>query len=307
LNVFKPAGITSYDVIRRLKRTVGRVRIGHGGILDKPAEGVLPVGLGNATRLFEYFKDLPKTYECKLLLGMASDTDDMSGEILSRADATKIDDDVIKAALLRFTGAFTQVPPMYSAVKVGGRRMHEYAREKEAITPKSRLVEVFSLTVSGIERISDKKHELAGCAIVATTIVCSGGTYVRSIARDLGDVFGVGGLVLKLLRSRVGPFAVEDALTTDKVAEMWDAERDKALIPMSVVAEGRSRATLNKGEIVKLAHGQTVFVRRDRVEESEGGNLNYVYILTTSGELCGVGTAALQGNLVLVKPRKIFS
>jgi tRNA pseudouridine55 synthase len=290
-----------------LKRTVGRVRIGHGGILDRPAEGVLPVGLGNATRLFEYFKDLPKTYESRILLGMASDTDDMSGEVISRTDATKIDDDVIKAALLRFTGAFTQTPPMYSAVKVGGRRMHEYAREKEAVTPKTRLVEVFSLAVNGIERVTDPKHELAGCAIVATTIVCSGGTYVRSIARDLGEVFGVGGLLLKLTRSRVGPFAVEDSLTTDQVAQMWEAERDKVIIPMAFVAQRGARARLNRGEIAKLAHGQPVFLRRDRLEDAEGGNLNYIYVISTSGELCGIGNAQPQGNLVLVKPRKIFS
>jgi tRNA pseudouridine55 synthase len=210
LVVDKPVGPTSFDVVRRIKRAarLGRSgKIGHGGTLDPLASGVLPVCLGEGTKLAQFLLDADKEYDVTIELGAETDTYDAQGTVTARHDASAIDEARVRAALPSFTGRISQVPPVYSALKRDGRPLHEYARAGEAVEIAPREVTI---------------HELAlgpwrGPSAVALRVRCSKGTYVRSLAFDLGRALGVGGHVTALRRTRSGPFALDAARPLDEV------------------------------------------------------------------------------------------
>jgi tRNA pseudouridine55 synthase len=202
LNIDKPSGITSHDVVAKIRRAAGQKRVGHAGTLDPAATGVLVVALGNATRLIEYVQDATtKRYLAIIRLGVTTATDDAEGEILATRPVPALDRAAIEQALEPLRGEIAQVPPMYSALHHQGRRLHELAREGIVVERAARPVT--------IERL-----ELIECQLPLLTldIMCSKGTYVRSLARDLGDVLGCGAHLQALRRTAVGRFVVEDAV-----------------------------------------------------------------------------------------------
>jgi tRNA pseudouridine55 synthase len=206
LVVDKPAGPTSFDVVRKIKRSARQRRVGHGGTLDPMASGVLPICLGEATKLAPFLLDADKEYEVTLRLGVETDTYDAAGAVTATADASAIDEARVRAALPAFTGAIEQRPPMYSALKREGRPLYDYARAGETVEVAARAVTV---------------HELAlvawgGPEAVALRVRCSKGTYVRSLAFDLGRALGVGAHVTALRRTRSGPFALAAASPLDE-------------------------------------------------------------------------------------------
>ena len=212
LNIYKEKGYTSHDVVARLRGIVGQKKIGHTGTLDPEAEGVLPVCLGRATKVCDLLTDKDKTYEAVLLLGKTTDTQDATGQVLSErpllsADG-KITPETAEECVLSFVGQYDQVPPMYSALKVGGKKLYELAREGKTIERKSRRVMIGGIRI--LEMDLPRIHMV---------VECSKGTYIRTLCHDIGEKLGCGGCMEHLKRLRVGRFAAQDGLRLDQVEE----------------------------------------------------------------------------------------
>jgi len=209
--VDKPAGMTSHDVVGRLRRRFNERRIGHSGTLDPDATGVLIVAVGNATRLLQFFGDLPKTYTGEVVFGTATSTLDASGEVVATRDMSSLSIERVQEAAKRFVGDILQVPPMVSALKVGGRRLHEIAREGGEVEREPRPVTVHRYVVHGeVERIS-------GNPVVRIEVTCSSGTYIRTLAADLGEALGGFAHLRNLRRRAIGDFVVGDILDVSSI------------------------------------------------------------------------------------------
>jgi tRNA pseudouridine55 synthase len=215
--VDKPAGMTSHDVVGRCRRAFGQRRVGHGGTLDPDATGVLLVGLGRATRLLQWITGLSKSYDGEIVLGVATSTLDESGEVTGYSDLSAVDIDQARAAAAGLTGAIEQVPPMVSAVKVGGRRLHELAREGVEVERKARPVTVSRFDLDAVADPAPLPH--GGGPVYACRVDCSSGTYVRVLAADLGERLGGGAYLRHLRRTAVGPFSQTDAVPLEEVGE----------------------------------------------------------------------------------------
>jgi len=223
LVVDKPLGLTSFDVVRRVRRAAGMRRIGHGGTLDPAATGVLPVCLGEATKLAQFLLDADKQYDFSVCFGAETDTDDATGTVTARRDPGAVDEAAVRRALAPFRGSISQVPPIYSALKRAGRPLYDYARAGEVVEVAPRQVVIHELELTSF----------AGPAAVALTMRCSKGTYVRALARDLGRALGVGAHVTALRRTRSGPFALADARPLDQVLAVLSApDPDLGALPL---------------------------------------------------------------------------
>jgi tRNA pseudouridine55 synthase len=208
LNVNKPAGITSFDVVAMVRRLTKEKRVGHAGTLDPMATGVLPVCVGQATRLVEYLVDTSKAYRAEIELGLTTDTYDMEGQITQRCDVTGITQEQLTAALLTFLGPISQMPPMYSAVKHHGQPLYKLARAGVTVERKARSAMVYSIELTKWQ------------APVATVeIVCGKGTYIRAIANDVGNMLGCGASLKSLTRLYCGIFRLADAVTPAELEE----------------------------------------------------------------------------------------
>lgn len=203
INVYKEKGFTSHDVVAKLRGILKQKKIGHTGTLDPDAEGVLPVCLGNGTKLCDMLTDKDKTYEAVLLLGTMTDTEDITGTVLSTQEVSNSEEE-IKEAILKYVGEYDQIPPMYSALKVNGKKLYELAREGKVIERQSRKVIIHAIDIKNINM--DFKE-------VTMTISCSKGTYIRSLCRDIGDTLGCGGCMKSLVRTKVSHFNIEDSMT----------------------------------------------------------------------------------------------
>jgi len=210
--VDKPAGLTSHDVVARVRRLAGTRKVGHAGTLDPMATGVLVVGINRATRLLGHLLLTDKSYDATLRLGASTSTDDADGEITATASTEAVTDEAIRAGLAAMVGEIEQVPSAVSAIKVDGRRAYERVRSGEQVELAPRRVRIASLEVGRIERVGDGIE-------VDLSVACSSGTYIRAIARDLGAGLGVGGHLTALRRTAVGPFGLDGARTLDQLAE----------------------------------------------------------------------------------------
>lgn len=210
INVYKEKGYTSHDVVARLRGILGQKRIGHTGTLDPDAEGVLPVCLGKATKVCELLADWDKTYQAILLLGQVTDTQDVSGEILETREVTASIKEVYEA-IQSFKGEYAQVPPMYSALKVNGKKLYELAREGKTVERKARNVQIREIKI----------HEIV-LPRVSMTVSCSKGTYIRTLCHDIGQKLGCGGCMEQLLRTQVGMFQAEESLRLDEIEVLYD-------------------------------------------------------------------------------------
>ncbi len=211
LVVDKPGGMTSHDVVARVRRLAGTRKVGHAGTLDPMATGVLVLGVNRATRLLGHLMLTEKAYDATIRLGMATTTDDAEGDPVATSDASGLGDDRLREALAGFVGAIDQRPSTVSAIKVDGRRAYQRVREGEQVELPARRVTVHDLTVHDVTPSGPTVE-------VRVSVRCSSGTYIRAIARDLGERLGVGGHLVALRRTAVGPFALDDARTLDQLA-----------------------------------------------------------------------------------------
>ena len=217
VNLNKPRGMTSHDCVREIRRITGVKRVGHTGTLDPQTDGVLPVCIGNATRIVEYLDPDFKKYDCEMTLGLVTETQDIWGETVrdSRGEAAFVTPESIAEALGAFKGRIMQAPPKYSAVKRGGKRLYEYARAGEDVEIEKRAVYISELTITGMDSARNA---------VRFSVVCSKGTYIRTICHDAGEMLGCGAAMSGLTRLASGAFSIEDAVPLDDLKDMDEDE-----------------------------------------------------------------------------------
>jgi tRNA pseudouridine55 synthase len=244
LNVNKPAGWTSHDVVARVRRLASQKRVGHAGTLDPMATGVLPVLLGRATRLADFIHSGQKTYVARVRLGIATETDDAEGAVVSESDVPSFDPSQVLSVLDGFVGNQQQTPPRYSAVKVEGRRAYAVARGGGAVVLAPRPITIF-----GLQLLDSSPTELT------LDVVCSRGTYIRSLARDIAAALGTVGHLSALTRTRVGPFTLEDSLTVDALAARGIAD---SLLPASTAVPDAPSFNADRPQASALLNGRPV-------------------------------------------------
>lgn len=244
--VDKPAGWTSQDVTARLRRVFGTRRIGHGGTLDPMATGVLPVFVGRATRAVEFFEHAEKTYEAVLRLGIETDTEDMSGIVL-RQSGVRVSEQAFCAVLSRFRGEITQVPPMYSAIKINGQKLYQIARAGKEVARPSRTVTVFELEC--LEFSADRAK---------LRVRCSKGTYIRTLCKDIGAALGCGGCMESLRRTAAGSYTLHDAVPLAALLES-DAP-ESYLRPVDSLFARFPTAVLTQNQQVRCRNGNAFSV-----------------------------------------------
>jgi tRNA pseudouridine55 synthase len=257
-NINKPSGKTSFSVVALIKRLTGERRAGHAGTLDPDASGVLPVCIGQATRIVEFLMDTRKTYRAEVELGKATDTYDGSGKITSQGDISGIDTDKLDQSLAQFRGNIEQVPPMYSAVKHKGQPLYRLARAGVAVQRKSRKVTIYRL------ELTSWKPPMA-----TLEIECSKGTYIRSLANDLGEGLGCGAYLKNLVRTRYGIFNIKDAVSLAQMEEaIKEGNWQQYLHPIDSVLQDIPALTIEEGEEAAIKTGSPVKYRED--ENNQG-------------------------------------
>ena len=246
INVYKEPGFTSHDVVAKLRGILRQKKIGHTGTLDPAACGVLPVCLGQGTRIADMLTEKKKTYEAVLLLGQETDTQDTTGEVLARCPVNVSEEEVRRTAA-SFIGSQKQVPPMYSALKVEGKKLYELARAGKEVERPARDIQIDELTMNWIK-----------LPRVGMTVTCSKGTYIRTLCYDLGKALGCGGCMEKLTRTRVERFLIQDSLTLSQIETLRDENRvEEIILPIEAMFDG-PRAIANEAGNKKLINGNPV-------------------------------------------------
>jgi tRNA pseudouridine55 synthase len=284
LPVEKGPGVTSFQVVAHLRRLMRAPRIGHGGTLDPDATGVLPILIGEATKLTPYLADLDKEYLATVRLGIATATQDLSGAVIETRPVPDLDARAVEAELARFVGVISQVPPMYSALRRGGRRLYELAREGREVERAPRQITVHAITL-----------EALALPDLVLRVRCGKGTYIRTLAADLGAALGCAGALAALVRTRVGPYGLADAT---KWSEVRDARQGASfrerLLPCDSALVALPAARLESAAAAKFLHGQRV--------AAAGVPDGHARVYGPSGVFLGVGLA----REAEVKPERVL-
>jgi tRNA pseudouridine55 synthase len=293
LNINKPSGITSFGVVARVKRLTGERHVGHAGTLDPNATGVLPVFLGKATRVVEFLMENHKTYRADIELGTATDTYDESGKVVYQGDASKITKDKVEQALAAFRGEIEQIPPMYSALKFQGQPLYRLARAGTNIERKSRAVKIYRL-----ELIS--WHQ----PLVTLEVECSKGTYIRSLANDLGEALGCGAHLKSLIRTSYGLFNVNEAISLEQLEEACKrGDWQKHLYPTDSVLQDINRITVNEGEEASIKTG-SLLNKTENAYNSQGVGEKYLRAYDQGGRFLAI--LARDKEKGDWRPKKVF-
>lgn len=277
LNIYKPVGMTSHDVVSVLRRVTKIKQIGHTGTLDPFAEGVLPICIGKATRLIEYLQD-DKEYLATVQFGVATNTFDLDGEKVFTSDK-KVSRDDIKEGLKSFEGEILQFPPIFSAIKVKGKKLYEYARKGEEVEIQPRKVVIENIELKNFD------EELQQAQIL---LKCSKGTYIRSIANDLGKNLGCGGYLIKLIRTQAGKFRVENSVQLDGI----DVESN-LINPLDIL--NLPKIAVDNDDLARIKNGMPIYKTCDKIG-------NFVSLIYNDVEICAVGIA--DGEKIKLK--KVF-
>lgn len=276
LNIYKEKGYTSHDVVAKLRGIAGQRKIGHTGTLDPDAEGVLPVCLGRATKLCDMLTDKDKVYETVMLLGQETDTQDVSGTVVRTSSTENVTEEAVRKCISTFVGDYDQVPPMYSALKVNGKKLYELAREGKTVERKSRWVR--------IEEIRILKIELPR---VWMEVKCSKGTYIRTLCHDIGNALGCLGCMESLLRTRVSSFRIEDSVKLEEIQKKKDAGRlEELLIPLDRMFQAYPKAVVRKDAQELAYNGNEIPL--EKTDLSYGKENGRVRLYDEKGRFIGV-------------------
>jgi tRNA pseudouridine55 synthase len=289
LSINKAPGQTSFAVVRDVRRILGERRVGHAGTLDPRAQGLLPICVGRATRLVDYFHLQPKTYHCRIRLGERSDTHDTEGEVTTGADASHLDAAGVDAVLRGFVGEIDQVPPMHSAVRHDGEHLYDLARRGESVERQPRRV-----TIHAIRLLDFRPGAVAEADV---EVECGKGTYMRVLAADCGETLGVGGLLGWLERTRYGPLDLNTAITIERLGDAGDPW--SLLLPPDVAISFLPRIDLGPQLAAQIRQGQAVFVPGLPDPRPQGE----ARVHAATGELIALGE--LQG--ARFRPTKVFA
>ena len=288
INLKKEAGMTSHDAVFKLRKILGTKKIGHGGTLDPDVVGVLPIAVGKATRMVEFMQDEGKVYEGEITLGYSTTTEDASGEVVAETPVlSSLDEKLVDEAIASLTGPISQIPPMYSAVKVNGRKLYEYARAGQEVERPERQVIIYSF-----ERTSAISYD-GHLARFTFRVKCSKGTYIRTLSVDLGEKLGYAAHMSQLTRTSAAGLQLEDALTLEEITAKVEAGELNFLYPLEI----------GTGDLVK------VFLTPEQAEEIRYGR--FIELEQTENQLAGFEgeklLAILEKRENLYKPRKVFS
>jgi tRNA pseudouridine55 synthase len=286
VNVLKPPGMTSHDVVQVARRLLGTRRVGHTGTLDPAAAGVLVLAIGPATRLAEFIEGADKSYRAEITLGVTTDTLDAEGQVASRQSAAGVTEAALRDVLGGLTGTIEMRPPAHSAISVGGRRLYELARAGEAVQAPLREVKVHELALM--------QFTPGEAATALLDVVCSKGTYVRSLAGMIGERLGCGAHLSMLLRTRVGPHTIAQAVTLEELA----AAPQEHLVPIAQALAHLPQVRLGPEAVEILRHGQAV-------PAPEGLSAGRVLVLD-EGETVVCLAEVVQERELLLLPRKVF-
>ncbi|MFC2045248.1 tRNA pseudouridine(55) synthase TruB [Chloroflexota bacterium] len=293
LNVNKPERKTSFDIVSLIRRLSGERRVGHAGTLDPAATGVLPICLGQGTRIVQFLVDTKKAYRAEIELGVTTSTYDASGEVVWQGDFSRISKEQAETVLNSFIGTIQQVPPMYSALKHQGRPLYELARLGVAVERQSRTVIIHQL------RIVDWQPP-----VVTVEVVCGKGTYIRSLAYDLGQILGCGAHLKSLIRLQCGPFNLGNAIS---VPQLEDAFRhgywQRYIYPVDYVLSHWAAVVVNGDIVQAIRNGRSI----DFSERYEEDGLNYKdYCRAYASDGCFLGVLGFDYNSRLWHPEKVF-
>ena len=299
INVYKEAGFTSHDVVAKLRGIVKQKKIGHTGTLDPDAEGVLPVCLGNATKLCGLLTEKEKMYRAVLLLGQTTDTQDTSGKVLTEAAVTASEAEV-REAIVSFLGDYDQIPPMYSALKVNGKKLYELAREGKEVERQARRVRILEIEIQEI-RLPE----------VTFTVTCSSGTYIRTLCQDIGEKLGCGGCMKSLLRTQVDRFGLSESHKLSELEELMRGGRiEEVLLPVDQVFAACPAVRIRLKSDRLIQNGNP-FTREDIAEHTgetpaEGTELERtcVRVYNSRGDFMGLYRREQGGKRY--KPEKMF-
>ena len=275
INIYKEAGYTSHDVVAKLRGILKQKKIGHTGTLDPQAQGVLPVCLGKGTKLCDLLADHDKEYEAVLRLGITTDTQDMEGNVLQES-SVQVSEEEVCTCILSFQGEQMQVPPMYSALKVNGKKLYELAREGKVVERKARPVTFHKIEVLWMELPK-----------VKIRVQCSKGTYIRTLCNDIGEKLGCGGCMEELLRTRVERFALEDAVKLDEVQKaMEEGTVDSLILPVDRIFDQYPTAkTTTQGDLL-VHNGNRLF--SELLQEEPEAESGYVRVYDSEDTFIGL-------------------
>lgn len=275
LNVYKEKGFTSHDVVAKLRGITRQKKIGHTGTLDPDAEGVLPVCLGKATKVSELLTEKDKTYRATLLLGLVTDTQDITGNVLRRCAADALTETRAEEAIRGFIGEYDQVPPMYSALKVNGKKLYELAREGKTVERKARRVRIHDIRIVSMDL---PRAEIE--------ITCSKGTYIRTLCHDIGERLGIGGCMETLVRTRSGPFRIEESYRLEELQEKTEkGELSQTLIPIDVLFSQYQKVQIRQELEARLKNGNPFSIpgMQTRFSDQE-----YVRVYDSAGDFAAI-------------------
>lgn len=277
INVYKEKGYTSHDVVAILRKIAGQKKIGHTGTLDPDATGVLPVCLGRATKVCDLLTEHDKTYEAVLLLGKTTDTQDISGEILKEQPTDHLNEAEVTKVIENFKGTYDQIPPMYSALKVNGKKLYELAREGKTVERKSRKVTIYQIHI--------KKIQLPR---VRMEVTCSKGTYIRTLCHDIGNRLGTGGCMEELTRTKVGRFELKDSLKLEELRDLAQNGRlEDALIPLDQMFS-ELQSVIPAEEYISKAYNGNDFFKNQLSEDGKFCSGEKVRVYDAQGHFIGV-------------------
>lgn len=289
INVYKEKGYTSFDVVARMRGIMKQKKIGHTGTLDPDAEGVLPVCLGNATKVCGFLTDKRKEYVAECLLGVTTDTQDMTGTVLTRKNV-EVTESAVRSAVMGFVGPCEQIPPMYSAIKVGGKRLYEIARRGEEVERKPRLITIYEIEILKVD-----------LPIVRFRVVCSKGTYIRTLCHDIGEALVCGGAMLSLVRTKVDQFTLDKALKLDEIEKLVQEEKTDGIItPVDALFLKYPGHTVKKEAVVPLSNGNTLTVSSFEAPSPTGEKIR---VYDGDGRFYGLYIRTEQG---IYKPLRMF-
>ena len=281
INVYKEKGLTSHDVVARLRKIIHQKKIGHTGTLDPDAIGVLPVCLGRGTKLCDVLTDKDKVYEAVMLLGTTTDTQDITGKVLTK-NTVSVNECQAVEAIESFLGEYNQIPPMYSALKVNGKKLYELARAGIEIERQPRLVTIKSINVNEIDFCEDEKT-------ITFTVECTKGTYIRTLCQDIGEKLGCGACMKSLKRTRVGKFQLNDSLTLDQISDL--VEKEKFLdfvIPVDEMFPTYKKVVICAEYNKLLYNGNSVLVEYAKPIDYEMFDLEMVRIYDEDSAFIGI-------------------
>ena len=300
INVYKPQNMTSHDVVAILRKVLGIKRVGHTGTLDPMATGVLPVCTGRATKIIEYLDEDIKAYKCRAKLGIITDTQDVWGEVLEERDPSGIRREDVEGALRGFRGTVMQKPPMYSAVKVKGKKLYEYARAGQEVEVKARPVYIEEAVLTDFDPEEGE---------IEFRVTCGKGTYIRTICTEIGEMLGCGAAMSALERTRSGIFCLESAVPVEELRKMSAGEIEELAVPLWKPLWMMGELNLDGKLSLRFLNVQKLRIsemeKKAEPEEGRYGNLYKVFgIVEGKREFLGTGEA-IEGGRIL-KVDKVF-